>query len=70
MTMADLTVIPDVYDRLRADTDFRIAKQSRQNAARKLRMRTPGWRTMHRLEMARAIRFWRHYARAVRSAGQ
>lgn len=67
MTQADLSRIPDFVERFRADADFQTAKMCRENAARLLRFKEPGWRFAHRLEMRRAIRFWRHYATAVRT---
>ena len=70
MTIADLSPIPDVFDRLRADTDFRTALMHRDQARRELRWRLPGWRLDHRLEMRRAIRAWQHYADAVRRIAQ
>lgn len=67
MTQADLSRIPDFIARFRADADFRTAKECRENATRMLRNKAPGWRFSHRLELKRAMRFWRHYAEAVRS---
>lgn len=68
MTMADLTVIPDAVARWRADEDFHQALASRDMARFYLRWKVPGWRLDHRLEMRRAIRFWRHYATALRAS--
>lgn len=68
MTQADLSIIPDAVARWRADEDFRMAVASRNLARFALKWRTPGWRLDHRLEMRRAIRYWRHYANAVRAA--
>lgn len=66
MTQADLSVIPDVVTRWRAHADFQTAIECRQQARRLVRDRGPGWRFLHRLEMRRAMRFWSHYATAVR----
>lgn len=66
MTKADLSVIPDTVVRWRADADFQIAQECRRNARRLVRVRGPGWRFIHRLELRRAIRFWQHYKAAVR----
>lgn len=68
MTKADLSVIPDVIARWRADEDFHIVQQCRENARFYARYKLPGWRLDHRLELRRAIRAWKHYAAAVRSA--
>ncbi len=67
MTQADLSTIPDVVTRWRADADFNIARECRAQARRLIRNRTPGWRFSHRLEMRRAIRFWQHYKSTVRA---
>ncbi|RWF44256.1 MAG: hypothetical protein EOS65_02450 [Mesorhizobium sp.] len=66
MTMADLSKIADFAARVQADEDFRTAKECRETARFYLRTRLPGWRLDHRLELRRAIRFWRHYKAAVR----
>jgi hypothetical protein len=68
MTMHDLSAIPDTLDRLQADDDFRRAVEARHAAHLQLRWRLPAWRFVHRLEMRRAIRAWKHYAKAVRKA--
>ncbi|PAQ03687.1 hypothetical protein LRP31_25685 [Mesorhizobium mediterraneum] len=68
MTRADLSVIPDTVARWRAHADFQTARECRLTARIYLRHKTPGWRFIHRLEMRRAIRFWHHYAEAVRAA--
>lgn len=70
MTQADLSRIPDVVARFRADADFQTAKACREEAARLARFKGPGWRFVHRLELRRAIRHWQHYARALRSIAQ
>ena len=67
MTQADLSIIPDVVTRWRAYADFQTAIECRQQAHRIIHNRGPGWRFSHRLELRRAIRFWRHYAQIVRS---
>ena len=66
MTQADLSVIPDIVARYRADADFQIAKSCREQAARLVRFKGPGWRFSHRLELRRAIRYWQHYKTTVR----
>jgi hypothetical protein len=68
VTQADLSVIPDFETRIRADTDFRIAQECQAEARRILQHRGPAWRFSHRLELRRAMRFWKHYANAVRAA--
>jgi hypothetical protein len=68
--MADLSRIEDMPARWRADEDFRQALASRDLARFHRKWKTPGWRLDHRLEMRRAIRYWRHYAEAVRSITQ
>lgn len=67
MTQADLSVIPDCVTRWRADADFRIAQECRDNARRLARIKGAGWRFIHRLELRRAIRHWHHYANTVRT---
>lgn len=67
MTQADLSVIPDIVARYRADSDFQIAKSCREQASRLARSKGPGWRFEHRLELRRAIRYWQHYKTAVRA---
>lgn len=67
MTQADLSAIPDVVARWRADADFNIARECRAQAHRIARSRTPGWRFIHRLELRRAIRYWQHYKTTVRT---
>lgn len=66
MTQADLSVIPDCVTRWRADADFRIAQECRENARRMTRSKGAGWRFMHRLELRRAIRYWQYYKTTVR----
>lgn len=62
--------IPDSTSRLRAITDYQTAVEARSMARRELRWRMPAWRLIHRLELRRAIRAWRHYAKAVREVAQ
>lgn len=68
MNIADLSAVPDTLERFRIDTDFRNAMRARDNARRELHWKLPGWRWNHRFEMRAAIRAWRHYSNAVRSA--
>lgn len=70
MTKADLSVIADATVRWRADEDFHIVQQCRENARFFARHKLPGWRLDHRLELRRAIRHWRYYKLAIRSAKQ
>ena len=70
MTLADLSIIPDTLARWRVSEDFHQAMASRDLARFYLKWKTPGWQLDHRLEMRRAIRHWRHYAKAVRSITQ
>jgi len=70
VTMADLTIIPDVWERFRADTAFRNATAARRTAQLALRWRLPAWRFNHRMEMRRAIAAWKQYAEAVRRAAK
>lgn len=67
MTQSDLSAIPDVVARWRADADFKIASDCRDQARRLIRNRTPGWRFIHRLELRRAMRHWQHYKTTVRA---
>lgn len=66
MTLADLTNISDFAVRIRAITDYQMAVEARHTAHRELRWKMPAWRLIHRLELRRAIRAWRHYANAIR----
>lgn len=68
MTMADLSSLPSVWDRVRADDAFRAAMEFRRDAHFALRWKTPGWRMDHRLGMRRAIRSWKRYADTVKAA--
>ena len=65
--LALVNAIPDFETRIRADSDYRIAQECRAQARRLVRDRGPGWRFSHRLELRRAMRFWKHYADAVRA---